>query len=47
MPDTTAYLILGLAVTFGILGSYVASLVVRRRSLQKDLRLLDQLRQEQ
>lgn len=47
MPDTTAYLFLGLAVTFGILGFYVASLVVRRRSLQKDLRLIDQLRQEQ
>lgn len=47
MPDTTAYLILGLLVTFGILGFYVASLVIRRRSLQKDLRLIEQLREEQ
>ncbi|MGQ9887619.1 MAG: hypothetical protein ACUVSX_03925 [Aggregatilineales bacterium] len=47
MPDTTAYLILGLVVTFGILGFYVASLVVRHRSLKKDLRLIEQLRDEQ
>jgi CcmD family protein len=47
MPETTAYLILGLVVTFVILGGYVASLVTRRRGLQKDLRLIEQLRQEQ
>lgn len=42
-PDTTAYLLLGLALFFGILLVYVASLVLRVRNLRKDEALLAEL----
>ncbi|MBZ0290069.1 MAG: hypothetical protein K8I30_20760 [Anaerolineae bacterium] len=47
MPDTGAYLILGLAVTLIIMTFFIASMVARWRSLQKDLRLLDELEQDE
>jgi hypothetical protein len=46
MPDTTAYLILALVVTFGATLLYVGSLVWRQRRLAQDEAVLDQLREE-
>ena len=45
-PDTFGYLILALAVVSIIVALFVGSIVVRYRSLQKDLQTLDQLRDE-
>lgn len=42
-PDTGSYLILGLAVSFGILFAYVANLLLRYRSLQADEATLREL----
>jgi hypothetical protein len=47
IPDTQAYLILGLVATFVIMGFLVLSMVVRWRNLQKDAQLLDQLEREE
>ncbi len=45
-PDTVSYLILG----YGIIGAigliYVISLIVRQRNLQRDLEVIEQLREE-
>jgi hypothetical protein len=43
IPDNAPYLVLGLIVTFTILGAYVASLVARFRNLQQDTQVLEQL----
>lgn len=37
IPDTAGYLLLGLAVVFVIMGGYVASLLLRFRSAEKDM----------
>ena len=47
MPDTTAYLFLGLVLFFGLLALYVCSLVLRARNLHKDEALIEQLSSEQ
>jgi hypothetical protein len=44
MPDTAAYLILGLVAVFGIMGFYVLTLVTRFRSAEKDIQTIDQLK---
>ncbi|MCU0512672.1 MAG: hypothetical protein MUE40_08890 [Anaerolineae bacterium] len=44
MPDTFAYLVLGLVVVFGIIGGYMGSLYVRFRGAEKDRQLIEQLR---
>ncbi len=46
MPDTQAYLLLGLAVTFVIMGLLIGSMVIRHRNLLKDIELLEQLKDE-
>jgi hypothetical protein len=46
MPDTLAYLLLGLAATTVIMGAFIASLFTRRRSLEADLKLLERLQEE-
>ncbi len=46
-PDTVAYLILALAVVAIIAVGYVASIALRYRSLQKDLQVMEQLRDVQ
>lgn len=43
MPDTGAYLLLGLAVTAILLGFFVVSLYVRHRNLSRDMELIRQL----
>ena len=41
-PDTLNYMILGFVILFGTMGLHVASLILRRRSLEKDLALLEE-----
>ena len=45
MPDTSAYLILGLAAITLIVGFLIVSMVVRQRNLDRDLDLIQQLRE--
>lgn len=45
-PDTVAYLYLGLAVVAIIAVGFIGSIVLRFRSLQKDLQVMEQLRDE-
>ena len=45
-PDTVAYLYLGLAVVAIIGIGFVGSIAIRFRSLQKDLQVMEQLRDE-
>lgn len=45
-PDTLAYLYLGLAVLVVIGGGFIASLFVRYRNLQNDLRVIEYLRDD-
>lgn len=45
-PDTTSYLILGLVVVFGFATLFIASMVLRYRSYQQDLKLIEQLKDE-
>lgn len=45
-PDTVAYLLLGLAVVSLIGAGFIGSLYIRYRNLQKDLQVIDQLRDE-
>jgi hypothetical protein len=42
-PDTSGYMIAGYAVTFLVLGIYVASLYLRSRNLRQDIAMLEQL----
>ena len=46
-PDNAAYLIAGLIVAFGILGVFVASLVIRFRNLRNNIRLIEQIGEEE
>jgi type II secretory pathway pseudopilin PulG len=43
IPYTTDYLILGLIVVFVIFGLFIASMVIRYRSLTHDARMIEQL----
>lgn len=43
-PETGAYLILGLVATTVIIGAFIASMIVRHRNLDRDLALIEQLR---
>ena len=45
-PDTTDFMILGYAVIFGVMFLYVISLYLRRRSLEMDMELLQDLEDE-
>ena len=45
-PDTIAYLYLGLAVVAIIAIGFVGSIAIRFRNLQKDLQVMEQLRDE-
>ncbi len=46
MPDTNAYLLLGLAVVFAVLGLYLAATVIRFSNARKELDVLEQLKHE-
>jgi hypothetical protein len=41
--NTTAYMIAGYAVIFGLMLIYLVSLVVRRRNLEQDFEMLESL----
>jgi hypothetical protein len=41
--ETTAYMIAGYAVIFGVMLIYLASLAIRRRNLEQDLEVLQEL----
>ena len=45
-PDTLAYLYLGLAAVAIIAVGFISSLYFRYRSFQKDLQVMEQLRDE-
>lgn len=42
-PDTSGYMIAGYAITFVILGLYVASMYLRSRNYQRDISLLEEM----
>ncbi len=44
--ETTAYMIAGYAVIFGLMLIYVVSLIVRRRNLKQDAELLAELQEK-
>ena len=44
--ETTGYMLAGYAVIFGVMLIYLASLVLRSRSLSQDLELLEDLQDE-
>ncbi len=44
--ETTAYMIGGYVVIFVVLFGYLASLTMRRRSLERDIALLEELDEE-
>lgn len=46
MPETTAYLWLGLAVTFGLLLLQIGSMLLRHRNLTRDVEMLRQLQDD-
>ena len=45
-PDTLNYLILGFAVLLGLPLLYVISFLVRQRNLEKDIALIESLKDE-
>ncbi len=45
--DTVNYMIAGYAVILGTIGLYIASLIMRFRSLRQDEALLDEIEAEQ
>lgn len=45
-PDTVSYLILGYSIIGAIGLIYVISLIVRQHNLQRDLEIIEQLREE-
>jgi hypothetical protein len=42
-PNTSGYMIAGFVVSFLVMGLYVASLYLRRRNLQRDHEMLEEL----
>ncbi|MBE0410734.1 MAG: hypothetical protein IBX69_13490 [Anaerolineales bacterium] len=46
-PDNSPYLIAGYAVIFGIMIIYVISLILRQRSMRRDLELLDEIQDQE
>lgn len=47
MPETTQFLVLGFAVTFGIIGAFIVAMITRWRSLTRDLHALEQIEREE
>lgn len=46
MPDTLNYLLLALGFSFGPLVAFVIALIARHRSLQKDMEIIERLRED-
>jgi hypothetical protein len=45
-PDTSAYMIAGYALTFIVMGIYLASLYIRSANLKRDQETLESLKSE-
>ena len=45
-PENIEYLYLGLVAVFGFMGIFIASMMMRYRNLQKDIQVINQLRDE-
>lgn len=45
--QTTAYMVAGYSVIFGVMLVYLLSLLVRRKNLQRDLETLQEIEMEQ
>jgi hypothetical protein len=45
--DTTSYMIMGFVVIFGMMALYVISLIMRRRNLEQDLEVLQEMEQDE
>lgn len=41
--DTVSYMITGFVVIFGVMGIYLLSLITRRRNLEQDLEVLQEV----
>lgn len=41
--ETTAYMVAGYAIIFGVMFLYLVSLIVRKRNLEQDLEVLQEL----
>ncbi len=46
-PDTVNYLILGYTVFTVVMGAYLASLVLRRRNMNQELEILDEIQRKE
>ena len=46
-PDTMAFMVGGFAVIFGTLLIYWASILIRRRNLDQDLKILEDIENEE
>ena len=44
--QTSGYMIAGYAVIFGVMATYLVSLIVRRRNLKQDLEMLEQIQEQ-
>jgi hypothetical protein len=44
-PDTSGYMIAGFAVAFIVMALYVASIYLRRRNLERDMTMLDEIKE--
>jgi len=44
--ETTRYMLAGYSVIFGIMITYIVSLIVRNRNLKRDMESLNELEQE-
>jgi len=42
-PDTSGYMIAGYAIAFIVMALYVASIYLRRRNLEQDMTMLDEM----
>ena len=42
-PDTSGYMIAGYAISFIVMGLYVASMYLRNRNLQQDISMLEEM----
>jgi hypothetical protein len=45
-PDTSGYMIAGFAVSFLVMGIYVASLYIRNRNFKQDIETLESVQTE-
>ena len=42
-PDTSGYMIAGYAIAFLVMGIYILSLYLRRRNLDRDMEILEEM----